>query len=342
MKIQPIKWGIAGIAVLATAVTLVAFTGSPQRLDSAANFDQDTIPVKKKTKDSRQAGDRDFDRELRQLDKANKELGEKDWEKVQFDFDDAMGKFDFGSIQAQIDKAMQSVDFDKLQKEINESMSKIDFDKMNLEWKDAMKKIDFGKINKEIEEAMKNADFEKFNHEWKEGWNKVDMEKLQKEIKESMDKVSKIDMEKMKVDMEKAQKQMQEEFRDAQKWNQKEFKEEMEKVQKELQELKLDLKNEDFNFKKIMEETNEGIEKARVEMKGYQEMVYAMEADGLLSTAGDYKIDYRNSEISINGKKQSQAVSDKYKKYFNKDKVSIIKEDGEIQIKHGSSITHID
>ena len=91
-----------------------------------------------------------------------------------------------------------------------------------------------------------------------------------------------------------------------------------------------------------MESANEGMEKAKVELKGYQEMVYAMEAAGLLDTDGDYTIEYRDESISINGKKQSPAVTEKYKKYFKKDRVKIIKEDGEINIKYGSSNTHID
>src|SRR5688500_612070 len=309
MKIQRYKWGIAGIIVLATAFTLIAWTGNPQGPDSASNLKQDTIPAKKRTKETRQAGDRDFDKELRAIDKANKELSEQDWGKVQFEFDEAMGKINFEQLQADIDKAMKSVDFEKIQKEIAESMSKVDFEKMSRHWEDAMKKIDFEKINKEIEESMKKADFDKINQEWKESMNKVDFEKLQKEIKESMDKVSKIDMKKEKKSME---------------------------------EQKLNINKEEFEFKGIMEKAREGVQKEKEELKGYQEMVYAMEEEGLLSTMGDYTIEYRDGEISINGKKQSSAISNRYKKYFKKDKVTIEKEDGEINIRYGSSNTHID
>lgn len=342
MKIQRYKWGIAGIIVLATACTLIAWTGSPQGPDSASNLKQDTIPAKKRTKETRQAGDRDFDRELRAIDKANKELSEKDWGKVQFEFDEAMGKVDFEKLQADIDKAMKSVDFEKIQKEIAESMSKVDFDKMSRHWEDAMKKIDFDKINKEIEESMKKANFDKINQEWKESMNKVDFEKLQKEIKASMDKVSKIDMKKMEEDIRKAQKEIEKELREAQQFNNDEFQKEMEKVKKSMGELKLDLSKEEFDFKGIMEKASEGVQKAKEELKGYQEMVYAMEEEGLLSTDGDYTIEYRDGEISINGKKQPSAISNKYKKYFKKDKMTIEKEDGEINIRYGSSNTHID
>jgi hypothetical protein len=342
MKIQRYKWGIAGIIVLATTFTLIAWTGSPQGPDSASNLKQDTIPAKKRTKETRQAGDRDFDKELRAIDRANKELGEKDWDKMQLEINEAMGKVDFEKIQADIDKAMKSVDFEKIQKEIAESMSKVDFDKMSRHWEDAMKKIDFEKINREIEESMKKADFDKINPEWKESMNKVDFEKLQKEVKESMDKLSKVDMKKIEEDMRKAQKEIEQELREAQKWNNDDFKKEMEKVKKEMEELKLDLSKEEFDFKGIMEKATEGVQKAKEELKGYQEMVYAMEEEGLLSTKGDYTIEYRNGEISINGKKQSPSVSNKYKKYFKKDKVTIEKEDGEINIRYGSSNTHID
>lgn len=294
MKKQSYQWGIAGIIVLATTFTLIAWTGNPQGPDTASNLQQDTIPAKKRTKVTRQAGDRDFDIELRAIDKANKELSEKDWDKVSLEIDEAMNKIDFEKIQADIDKAMKSVDFEKIQQEITQSLAKVDF------------------------------------------------EKLQKEIKESMDKVSKIDMEEMRADLQKAQKEIEQELQKAQKWNNEDFQKEMNKVKKEMEELKVDLKKEEFDFKNIMEKAGEEVQKAKEELKGYQEMVYDMEKEGLLSTDGDYTIDYRNGEISINGKKQTSAVSNRYKKYFSKNKVTIEKEDGEINIRHGSSDTHID
>lgn len=295
MKNKTYTWSLAGIAVLATAITLIAWTGGPQRPDSAAQYDQDTIPSKKRSEATRQAGDRDFDRELRAIDMAKEELNGQDWEKVQREVEEAMQKIDLSKIQLDVEKAMKAVDFAKIQKEVAESMARVDFEKINSEWQDAMKKVDMEKINREIQESM----------------SKVDWEKINAEIKESMDKVSKIDMEKMNDELRKAQK--------------------------EISEMKINLEDEKFHFKDAMKKAGESIEKAKEELKGYQEMVYAMEADGLLSTKNDYTIEYKDGEISIDGKKQSSAVNEKYKKYFKKDNVRIIKEDGEINIRHRSS-----
>ena len=74
------------------------------------------------------------------------------------------------------------------------------------------------------------------------------------------------------------------------------------------------------------------IEKAKIEFKGYQEMVYEMEKDGLLNTKADYTIIYRDEELTINGKKQPAEVTNKFKKYFSKDGVTIRKEKGEMNI----------
>ncbi|WP_315820926.1 hypothetical protein [Paraflavitalea speifideaquila] len=97
------------------------------------------------------------------------------------------------------------------------------------------------------------------------------------------------------------------------------------KAMKELDEEKLDLR-------KTMDEALEGIDKAKVEFKGYQEMIYSMEKEGLLSTKGDYTIKYKEGNLTINGEKQPQDVVDKYKKYFSHEKVTIRKEDGDMDI----------
>lgn len=71
--------------------------------------------------------------------------------------------------------------------------------------------------------------------------------------------------------------------------------------------------------------------KVREQFKGYQEMVYKMEEEKLLSTDDDYTISYKNDELFINGKKQSAAVTDRYKKYFEKE-TTIRKSKGKIDV----------
>jgi zona occludens toxin (predicted ATPase) len=111
--------------------------------------------------------------------------------------------------------------------------------------------------------------------------------------------VSKIDIDKVKVNMEKVRDEMEN--------NKDKMKLDLDKMRKDL-------------------------EKTKAKLKGYQEMVYKMEADGILKTNSDYKIEYQDGELFINGKKQSAEVTSKYKKYFPKDGVTIRKEKGEMNI----------
>ncbi|MGZ5255629.1 MAG: hypothetical protein ACXWCT_14555, partial [Flavitalea sp.] len=99
----------------------------------------------------------------------------------------------------------------------------------------------------------------------------------------------------------------------------------MEKAKQEMKENKFDMENEIKNAKVE-------IENARKDLLGYQEMVYAMEEDGLLSTKQDYTIEHRNGEIIINGKPLNEASANKYKKYFKNKDLVIKKKDGKINI----------
>jgi len=85
MKVRSnfVNWGIPAIAVT-LLIFLVAWAGNPQSPQGNTSTQQDTIPTKKRIKSSREAGERDLDKELRQLDNAKEELetlSEKDWDK---------------------------------------------------------------------------------------------------------------------------------------------------------------------------------------------------------------------------------------------------------------------
>jgi hypothetical protein len=87
-----------------------------------------------------------------------------------------------------------------------------------------------------------------------------------------------------------------------------------------------------LNMKETMEKARQEVDKAKEEVKGYQEMIYAMEKDGLLNTKEDYSIEFRKAELSINGQKQPTEIFNKYKKYFKKERLTIRKENGDMQI----------
>ena len=116
--------------------------------------------------------------------------------------------------------------------------------------------------------------------------------------------------------------------------NSKEIEEAMENARSEMERVKEDMKLEKLDMSKDLDKARNEIEKARIELKGYQEMIYAMEKQGLLNTKSDYKIEYSNGELRINGRKQTEATANKYRKYFksNKDKTTITKENGDINI----------
>lgn len=294
-----LRWSLPAALVVIAAFALVAWTGSPQQPGAVANQDKDTIP--KRLKETRQQGDRDLDKELRDLDKAKEKLNKEDWGKVQFDIDNAMKDIDMNKISQQVKDALASVDVEKIQSDVRA----------------ALKDIDLGKIKMQVDESLRS----------------IDCDKLRKEINSSLDKV---DMDAIRNEIEKAGDDVRRELKD------KDWKKEMEDAQKDVERARDELKHEKFDMKDIMDKAGEGIANTKEELRGYQDMIYSMESDGLLNTKEDYVIKYRNGELSINGKKQSQEVTDKYKKYFKKDKITIRKEDGEMHINNGDSNVHID
>jgi Asp-tRNA(Asn)/Glu-tRNA(Gln) amidotransferase A subunit family amidase len=132
-------------------------------------------------------------------------------------------------------------------------------------------------------------------------------------------------------------------MKEAQKHSKEEVKKELENAKKELARAKEEMKHQKIDMKKELDHAKVGIDKAKAELKDYQEMIYDMEKDGLLNTKEDYSIEYKDGDLFINDKKQSQAVADKYKKYFKQKKIAIKKVDGEMKIDHlNISDTHFD
>jgi hypothetical protein len=125
--------------------------------------------------------------------------------------------------------------------------------------------------------------------------------------------------------------------------NKEELQKELNNAKAEIAKMKEELTLEKLDLKKEMEKAHIGIVKAKEELKGYQEMIYAMEKDGLLDTKKGYSILYKDGELFINDKKQPKEVADKYRKYFRKDKVKISKDDeGDFHFNYGSSLIYID
>lgn len=300
-----VRWGCFALVPF-IVLSLMAHTYRPKQPTMAFNNMNDTVPDKKRNKVTRENGDRDLDKELRQLDKAEENLDkvkEKDW--------------------------------DKIEKDINESLRKIDLDKIKRQAEEAVKRVDVDKINREIEASLQRIDFDK----------------MQAQINESMEEVSKIDKEAIKKELEEAKKQVKEamekqewkeELKHAQKINSEKIAQEMEHAKREMEKAKDEMQHQKLHFRADMDKAKVEVGKAREELKGYQEMIYDMEKEGLLSSKGDYTIEYKNGELLINDKKQPKEVADKYQPYFKTKQVTIKKEDGDMKINQHRSDTHLD
>ena len=317
MKNNHRKYLFVTLGIAIVGIASLGWTG----INNSRSFNsyQDTVPSRQKsTKPSSKEPQKDFDKEILEIERAIRDVRNQpdvDMEKIQVEIDAAMKKVDE-------EMAKHKIDMEKMQKELNASLSKIDMEKMNADLKRSLKefnKLDLEKLQKELKESLSDLP----DDDWKEDLkaslkqlDKIDMEKMRKEIEASVkdikvnidaedisrkvrESIEKIDLDKVKVDMDKVREEMN--------------------------------KNKNHMYLDT-DEMHKDLEKAKKELKGYQEMVYEMEKDGLLKTSGDYKIEYKQGEIMINGKKQPVQVINKYKKYFSKDGVTIKKEKGEMNI----------
>jgi len=290
------RWGFPGAIIGAAVFTLVAFTGAPKQNKVIANHLQDTIPQKRNKITREDEGNRDLDKELRQLDEAQENLDkikDKDWDKMQRDLQESLKKIDLEKIQQQAAAAMKQVDVEKINREVQESLKKIDFDK----------------IQREIDQSLQEV-------------SKIDKEQIARELSKA----------KLQVDQALEKANWQQEWKNSLNIQQEEIQKQMADAKKQMQKAEEDLKHQKFNFKKDLDKAKTDIDHAKEELKSYQEMIYDMEKDGLLDTKDDYSVEYKDGDLFVNGKKQPQEVTDKYKKYFKQDHVTIKKENGHINI----------
>lgn len=214
------------------------------------------------------------------------------------DLDEALAEIDRSEIEIQ--KALKEIDREKIENEIRHAMKNVEVDmaRAQEEIAKAMKEIDNQKINLEVQKAMKDVQWEKLSEEVKTSLSKMDTEKI------------KADMEKAKVEMEKAKKI------DLQK-----MKEDMEKIEPKIE--------------KAMAQARVDIEKARKEIMDYKNLLGALEEDGLLKKGENYRIVYKNGELTVNGKALSAEATRKYSQYIGGKKDFTLQKNGD-----GLNINH--
>lgn len=183
---------------------------------------------------------------------------------------------------------IKSVDAAKLAKEMEASLKELDADKLKLEAEKAIRDIDLKEVQKEIAKAMKEVEWAKINEE----------------VKLSLDKaktaMEQINMNDVQMQIDKA-------------------KEEMERSKTAL---------EKIDFEHIMKEAGKNIKEAKQMLLLQKEMFSEMGKEGLINSKDGFTIEFKNKSLYINGKKQSDSVTGKYRKYIPGDdyKITIEKE----------------
>ena len=107
----------------------------------------------------------------------------------------------------------------------------------------------------------------------------------------------------------------------------------MSKLDEQMKKVEGEMKELGPKIKKEMEKAKVEIEKAKTEIKEYKEFVNGLEKDGLLNKKETYTISHKDGELTVNGKKVSAEIYNKYRSFLEKHKkFSIEKSDDDFDI----------
>ena len=197
---------------------------------------------------------------------------------------------------------------------IEGQMKQLEMQMQKLE--DQMKKLDMSRYEKEMNETMKNIDLEKITEQIDKSMKDVDWERISKDAAENARNMSKLGMEDVKKQMEQVNATLQK-----QKFN-----------------LQIDAGKMRANIERAMKNAHMSLESAREEIKNLKEFTDALEKDGLIDKSKAYKIEVKDAELYIDGKKQSKETSDKYKKYYRKNNFTINMNEGDNDKSEGDDV----
>ena len=217
------------------------------------------------------------------------------------DIDDALDQLE--KSKQEMERTLQQKDWEK---EMKEALDKVHFDadKMKQQIDEAMKQIDAQKIQEQVQKAIKEVDLEKMKKELQENLDKADLQDVKNEIAKAM---KDIDAQKIKADLDASIAKI-----------------DIEKMKQELDKVKeIDFKGIEENLKKMkpeieksMNEARQSLEKAKKELLEYKNFIDQLDRDGLIDKDKNYTIEYKNSELTINGKKQPANTVNKYNDFL--------------------------
>jgi 5-bromo-4-chloroindolyl phosphate hydrolysis protein len=195
---------------------------------------------------------------------------------------------------------------DQEMKKTLKELGKIDVEKINGELQKSLAQFNSAGIRTAIDKALRGIDFASMEKSIRKSMNAVEWDKMSDEIKHSLDK-AKGQLE--QIDMKAIEK-------------------ELETAKKEIEKSKAALSG--IDLEKLMKEASNGIIKTGEQLRKQKEMFSEMEKDGLIQQENGCSIEYENNTLYIDGKKQPDAVLQKYRSYFDGDHYKMtIKKDKE-------------
>lgn len=224
-------------------------------------------------------------------------------EKKIHDLDEALAELDRGQIE--LTQALREIDSEKIEKEVRAAMKALELDmgKMKQEMVLALKEVDMQKINAELQKELVDMQKE---------LKGIDGDKLKREIELSIEK---IDFEKIKDDLKKVEEI------------------DFSKMKNELQAIRPTIETSMRNARQEMEKAKVEIEKAKQEIGDYKNLVNALSKDGYLDKNQNYKVEYKNKELIVNGKKLPGDAVRKYSEFLSdKEDFTIKKEEDNFNI----------
>ena len=220
--------------------------------------------------------------------------------------DSAMAALD--AAQAQLKKE----DFEKIQKEMEGAIKEINVEKIKAEVENGLKEVDMEKIKNDMAKAMKGMDTKKIKMEMEKALRDIDVEKIKREVAQSL---KDIDLEKMQADIQKSLisidfAEIEREVSNAKNIN---FKQ----IEEEIAAAKLQLDHQKINLKLQMKKADEDMKKAKQQIAVVRAGIVELEKDGLIQKGEKIQVEYKRGILFLNGKRQSKAISKKYKRYFD-------------------------
>lgn len=210
-------------------------------------------------------------------------------------------------------ETMKMKDFDRLQ---------LDLDKSLLQVNDELGKIDFSKIQQDIETSLKDVDMDKIKNDVALALKSIDLDKMLANLNTSLKNLDLHDnqaditkaLAEAKKEIEKAKLEIKDIDKDA-------IKKEIEQAKMEIAKSRLEISKIDMD--KIMAQARAGIDQAKSALKMTKDMFNAMEKDGLINSKNGFTIEYKDKDLYIDGIKQPEKTTDRYRKYFKNEKFKI-------------------